>query len=181
MKVINIFGGPGSGKSTLAHGLMYYFKINGFKVEMAFEYAKELVYDKRFDILENDQYSIFIEQSHRVERYNDGSVDIVIVDCPILVSLVYTQDEYFKKHPDFEMAVINTFNSYDNLNIFLERTVEYVPEGRIQKNIEDAREFDVKMHRMLNKHSISYRSIDPVASLASSIFESVRSTIILHQ
>ena len=170
MKIINIFGGPGSGKSTIAHGLMYNMKKRKYRVEMAAEYAKDLVYEKSYHILKNKQMEIFEEQHRRVERYNDGTVDYVITDCPVFVGLTYTSEEYFKKYPYFEQYVADKFKEYDNLNLFLKRVVSYVPEGRVQKDIEMAKKVDDLMKYYLNKHSIEYTEIDPIDDGIQTIF-----------
>lgn len=161
MLVLNIFGGPSVGKSTVAHGLMYHLKIRNQKVEIAMEYAKDLVYDKLYHILKYDQHSIFLEQNKRVERFNDGTVDYVVTDCSMFVGLTYTDDEYHYVYPKFEDEVVSKFKSYNNYNVFLKRTVPYVPEGRVQKDIETARKVDEKMLASLNKHSIEYKEYDP--------------------
>lgn len=53
MKVINLFGGPGSGKSTLAAGLFERMKIQGLSVELVTEYAKDMVWERRGNILDD--------------------------------------------------------------------------------------------------------------------------------
>lgn len=42
--VINIFGAPGAGKSTTAAALFALMKLEGYKVELATEHAKDRYY-----------------------------------------------------------------------------------------------------------------------------------------
>jgi adenylate kinase family enzyme len=65
MKVINLFGGPGSGKSTLAAGLFERMKIQGLSVELVTEYAKDMVWERRGNILD-DQLYILAKQHRRL-------------------------------------------------------------------------------------------------------------------
>ena len=49
--VINLYGGPGCGKSTVSSGLFYKMKSEGYCVEYVSEYAKDLTYEERYNIL----------------------------------------------------------------------------------------------------------------------------------
>ena len=56
MKIINFYGAPGTGKSTLACELFVYMKKHGYNVELASEYAKECVYEKKYLNYINTRY-----------------------------------------------------------------------------------------------------------------------------
>ena len=59
-----------------------------------------------------------------------------IVDSPLLLSSIYggIYNSITKKFNDY---VIELFNSYDNINFFIERNETYFEtNGRIQKNIQ---------------------------------------------
>ena len=65
MYVINLFGGPSTGKSTLAALLFGTLKSKyDLNCEYVNEYAKDLVYEKRNQILLKDQLYIFAKQNH---------------------------------------------------------------------------------------------------------------------
>ena len=76
MKVINIFAGPGSGKSTLSTELFSTLKKMHLRVEFVGEYAKDLIYEKRFDRL-NDYLYVFAQQHHRILRLKND-IDYVM-------------------------------------------------------------------------------------------------------
>ena len=61
MKVINLLGEPGAGKSTTAAEIYACMKKQGYKVELVTEYAKEVLYEDRYRVIE-DQVYIFAKQ-----------------------------------------------------------------------------------------------------------------------
>ena len=54
--VVNLFGGPGSGKSTFMANLFYHLKCRGVEVEMAPEFAKDLVWEERVQYFDEQIY-----------------------------------------------------------------------------------------------------------------------------
>lgn len=158
MKVVNFFGGPCTGKSTIAAGVFYHMKCKGYEVELVTEYAKDMVYEKRANIMD-DQIYIFAKQYRRVSRLR-GQVDYVIVDSPILLSCAYTAEGYYKS---LEPLVVETFNSFDNVNFVLQRPpIEdegYNPENRVQTH-DQALDKDRLIHDLLHKYNQSYTDIN---------------------
>jgi len=68
--VINAFAGPGAGKTTSAWEIASALKKAGFSVELAPEYAKELVWTDRADLLdgsEANQLEVLQEQTRRID------------------------------------------------------------------------------------------------------------------
>jgi len=149
--IINLFGGPGVGKSTIAAGLFYQMKIKGYNVEYVSEYAKDLTYEDRFNILSSDQLYIFTKQHRKIYRLKD-TVEYIISDSPLLLPYVYftlgSLDIYDKE--SFSDIVISTYNKYPNINIFLERNEKYDYEthGRTQ-SVAEAVMVDKTMKKML--------------------------------
>ena len=142
--VVNLFGGPGTGKSTTAAGLFYLMKLKGINCELVRDFAKDLVWAERFAELSNQPY-IFGEQVNRV-KILVGKVEVVVTDSPILLSAVYNLGN---DNPHaFNQGVIDTYNTFNNLNVFLVRTKAYSPIGRRQSE-ESARGVDEKIHRFL--------------------------------
>lgn len=126
--VINIFAGPGAGKSTTAAGLFYKMKRMGLSVELVSEYAKEKVWEDNKSVL-SDQLCIFAKQNRKLTRLLD-KVDFIISDSPLLLGVYYGRlyGDHRDVIPDMIQKIYETYNNY---NIFLERTKEYNPNGRL--------------------------------------------------
>jgi nicotinamide riboside kinase len=169
MKVINLFGGPSSGKSTTAAGLFFEMKKQGLEVELVSEYAKDLVWEKRSNVLE-DQIYIFAKQQRRINRLRDHRLDWVITDSPIALGLVYTKPGAYGPH--FENLVIEVFNGYDNYNFFLTRAVKYSAVGRNQ-SFEEAVALDTDIKNLLNKHCIPVEVVTGGEPAVSTILRSL--------
>ena len=143
LKVINLFGGPGSSKSTSAAGLFFKMKMQGYSVELVTELAKEITWEGHQNLL-SDQLFLFANQNRRLERLR-GNVDYVITDCPILLGLAYTPDNYYQS---FSKLVKEVFDSYQNLNFFVKRDKPYVNAGRNQTE-EEANQVSSKVKQLL--------------------------------
>jgi len=130
MKVLNIFGGPGTGKSTTAAGLFYHMKSVGIECELIQEYAKDLTWERRYNILE-DQIYVFAKQQRRIARLVEHNLDWVITDSPIPLGLVYVKPNTLGDN--FSNLVMEVFNRYENYNFLLSRNVQYNPVGRNQE------------------------------------------------
>lgn len=156
---INLFGGPGLGKSTSAAGLFYQMKIQNYKVEFIPEYAKELTYGNDYTRL-SDQLHILGEQHHRMFRLRD-KVDFLIHDSPFLMGLTYLRkDDPHLPSEIYESLVVEMFNSYDNLNIFLVRNDKnvYQEYGRSQ-SLSEAIDKDIEIKNLLNQHKVKHYDI----------------------
>lgn len=149
--VINFFGGPGTGKSTQAAMLFAKLKKKGFKVELVTEYAKDMVWQEGFKVLENQLY-IFAKQYHRMWRIKD-KVDIIVTDSPLIQNLAYAEN----MTQTYCNLVIEESNKFDNVNILLQRGKDYKTEGRLQ-NLEQAIEKDKLIINLLkdNDQTINF-------------------------
>ena len=156
MQVINLFGGPGAGKSTTAAGLFYEMKKMRLEVELVTEYAKDMVWEGRHNILE-DQIYIFAKQQRRISRLRDHRIDWVITDSPIALGLVYLRDGALSDN--FRDLVMEVFDSFENHNFLLQRNFEYNPIGRNQKDLEEAGIYDQKVASLLDARDIPFRTI----------------------
>ena len=113
MYIVNLFGGPSSGKSTLATKIFSNLKINSLlNVEYIHEYAKDLVYEKRFNVLSNDQLYVFAKQNHMLKMIELGNeIDVVIVDSPLILSAVFgnLNNSTSLKFNDLVLEIFNKF------------------------------------------------------------------------
>lgn len=128
MKVINLFGAPGAGKSTTAAGLFHLMKLKKFNCELVTEYAKEMVWRGLPHSAFQDQLYITAKQNMRLEVLRD-KVDFVITDSPLLLGCVYASTDYYC---GYKNLVESIFNSYNNINFFVNRVKDYNPVGRNQ-------------------------------------------------
>jgi nicotinamide riboside kinase len=167
MKVINLFGGPGTGKSTTAAGLFYLLKINSHESELALEYAKYLVWSKRINMLEDQNY-VFAKQTHRLAILKD-QVEYAVTDCPLLLASIYGSH----LSPAFQSYVLETFETYDNINIYMNRVKEFKPNGRTQNTAEEADEISVQVKELLQDLEIPFVEIDANHNAPWKIYEAV--------
>lgn len=151
MKVISFWGGPGSGKSTTAAGLFYEMKKAKCSVELVTEYAKDVVWERRHDLFD-DQIYIFAKQQRRISRLKNHNIEWVVTDSPIPTGLIYVKPEHVSNI--FSDLVIEVFNSYENYNYLLQRHFTYDPVGRNQKDEHEATRFDIKVKELLESRNI---------------------------
>lgn len=170
-RIINLFGGPGCSKSTTAAGVFSMLKLNGVNCELCTEYAKDLTWEDRHKTLENQIY-VFGKQYHRLWRVVN-SVDIVITDSPLLLSIIYMNKDMDN---NFIETVLSTYNSFDNINFYLKRAKKYNPCGRTQ-TIDEAIELDSDIKNMLHKYNINYSDLygdfDSINTITSAILSSI--------
>lgn len=169
MKIINLYGGPGTGKSTTAAGLFHLMKLRSFEVELVTEYAKELVWAERHKMFTEQDY-IFAKQNHKLRRLQD-KVDWVVTDSPLILGLFYITDEFPGREP-FSQFVLDMFNSYENINIFLERVKPYNPNGRNQDENE-AKAIDQQIKQFLTENNFDYTSIPADHDAARNILNNI--------
>jgi ABC-type oligopeptide transport system ATPase subunit len=177
MKVVNIFGGPGTGKSTTAAGLFYLMKISGYNVELVTEYAKDMTWEDRHNIL-GDQLYILAKQNRRLERLRD-KVDWVITDSPVIMGVNYAPEDYYD---NFVPMAFDLWNSYDNINFYLVNNgnMPFQKIGRNQTK-EEAKLVDKKIFNFLKRHNVSLTEvvtkphiIDPFSNHVSTLFDHVK-------
>lgn len=160
-KIINLFGGPGSGKSTITSGLFYELKKRNISCDNPYEFPKQVAWEQNSSQI-NDQLFIFASQHRGIVR-SYGKVDYIILDSPLLLSLAY-KNGYESGYPSslydntFDNMVLNIFNQYENINLFLDRPEDFQDEGRFQ-DYKESLEFDNKIKGILDKHSIEYKTL----------------------
>jgi adenylate kinase family enzyme len=152
--VINLTGSPGVGKSTGAAWIFSKLKMLGINCELVSEFAKDITWEHNTTALGCQEY-VFGKQSYRLVRCRDD-VDVIVTDSPLPLTLVYTKDEAIKKPlTDLVMAI---FNTYNNINFFINRTKPYSQNGRNETEAEsDAISEEIKeLYKNLN---IAYTEI----------------------
>ena len=150
--VVNMYGGPGSGKSTVAAGVFFILKASNKNVELATEFAKDLVWEERDKTLEDQQY-VWAKQRHKIQRVL-GKVDLVITDSPLLLSTIYG-----KTSKIFKECVVHEDKAYQQLNYFLVREKPYIKSGRKQSELE-AKKLDEEIHAMLVGAECKFKEVD---------------------
>jgi hypothetical protein len=147
--VVNFFAGPGTGKSTTSAALFAHFKYEGYNVEYAQEYAKELVWLDKPLI----QSEIFRGTAERLTIAN--KVEFLITDGPILQQLAYTDN------PTLRQAIIDEHCKYKNINIHLKRNSErkYNPKGRTQTEAQ-AKVLDLEIKNLLVDQGVDYYEVE---------------------
>lgn len=165
MKVINLIGGACTGKSTTAFGLMYFMKKMGLRVEYAGEYARDMVLEKRNNIL-IDQLYILAKQNRKLSRLK-GEADYVVTDTSLLLCAAYPHDDI----PELEQVIKAYFDSYDNLIFYLPRNFQFQfqKEGRSQSSHAEAELFDPIIEKVL-----------PPSAIKLSVSEDYVDTILAH-
>ncbi len=162
--MVNFFAGPGAGKTTCAWEVAAELKKLNIVTEYVPEYAKELVWDGRRDLLDgsyDNQLHVLREQANRVDRLL-GKVDVVVTDSPVLLQPAYCKEN----RTEFEREVMRIFNSRNNFNLFINRGNHYEQAGRLH-TLEESRKVDGEVKDILGRNGIyygtySHRTIDIV-------------------
>ena len=151
--IVNLFGGPAAGKSTTAAGVFCLLKMHGVECELVTEFAKDLVWEERYNTLKNQQY-VFAKQHHKMWRLLD-KVNVIVTDSPLLLSVVYKPKDCVNS---FINNVIDTINTSDNLNVMLTRNTKYDIRGRLQ-NKKQAEEVDKKIKQNLLLYNMEWEEL----------------------
>lgn len=119
------------------------------------EYAKELVWDGRLDLLNGsyeNQKSLVAEQAHRIERLQ-GKVSVIVTDSPILLGLLYQKESY----TELEDFAFEKYGSFNNLDLYVHRGdfLDFEQAGRIHSPDQCAA-LDSDILSFLKKNNIPY-------------------------
>lgn len=151
--IVNFFAGPGAGKSTIAAHLFALLKWENINCELVREYAKDIVWEESYKILENQTY-VFGTQLHRMHILKD-KVDVIITDAPLLNSVLYYSGLFKEQFTDYVKAINNAMW---NLNYFVRRMKPYHPKGRYHTE-EQSIELDGDIKNILIGCEQEYKEI----------------------
>jgi len=159
--IINLFGGPGTGKSTSAALIFGKLKALGFNAELITEYAKGKTWEEDHSLDPKPLSPAKVCQPYTTAKqlYSQfrilGKVEVAVTDSPILLGLHYGG---FGTTDNWKKGVIDQFNLFNNLNIFLVRDSDahkYNPKGRTQTE-EEAKKVDEGLKRLLINNKIGF-------------------------
>lgn len=150
--IVNIFGAPGAGKSTAAAYVFSKLKMLNIDAELVTEFAKDKVWEQNPTPFQNQMY-MFGKQSYRIARCA-GKVDVIVTDSPLPLSIHYNTDPRLTEN--FNLTVMDVFNSYNNICYFLNRVKPYNPNGRNQ-TAEESDAMSKEIFAMLSKYGIDVK------------------------
>lgn len=153
--VINLFGPPGVGKSTGAAQIFADLKKLGINAELITEFAKDKTWEHNAVALSCQEY-VFGKQSYKMARCRND-VDVLVTDSPLPPGILYNNNEILGE--EFNRTIINVFNSYDNINFYINRVKPYNPKGRNQTE-EESDSMKDSVIAMLNKYNIPYINVN---------------------
>ncbi|MCL2463414.1 MAG: ATP-binding protein, partial [Defluviitaleaceae bacterium] len=151
--VVNFFAGPSAGKTTCAWEVAAELKKKNIVTEYVPEYAKEMVWDNRRDLLDGSyekQLQILEAQAHRVERLI-GKVEVDVTDSPVLLQTAYCKEN----QAEFEKEAMRRFSATHNFNLFINRGEHFEQAGRIH-TLEQSRAVDQEVKDILARNGIYY-------------------------
>lgn len=162
-RIINLFGGPGIGKSSIASGLTYEIKRKHISCDSPYEFPKQLAWDENYQAIKDQLY--VLANQHRGIVKSFGKVDYIILDSPIILSLVYKSVYEGLEYPaslyteSFDKMVLDIHNQYDSVNILLKRSSGVHNDKERYQTISESIELDNKIENTLLKHNIPYHTI----------------------
>ncbi|QKF94140.1 AAA domain-containing protein (nadR/ttd14) [Fadolivirus algeromassiliense] len=160
--IVNLIGGPCIGKTTLSALIFAKLKLhkNKYVAEYVQEYAKQLVWTKNFDLLNNQFY--VSQYQYKLLKQMNGCLDYVVTDGPIIQGLYYNlhNKDNISNIDKTEKFILQCHSEFNNINIFLKRgNYEYESQGRLQTE-EESREIDVILKHLLKQNGIEFEVFD---------------------
>lgn len=174
-KIINLFGGPGIGKSSIASGLTYKLKKKHITCDNPYEFPKVLAWDENHSAIKDQLY--VLANQHRGIVKSFGKVDYIILDSPIILSLVYKSVYEGIEYPaslygeSFDKMVLDIHNQYDTLNILLKRTEGGFNEKERYQTLDESKILDNAIENTLIKNNISYITVEVGDSTVNDILK----------
>lgn len=154
---VGLYGGPGSGKSTTRALVFGTLKQRGVEIEEIPEYAKEMVWEERWQALKFQPATI-AKQMWRERRVED-KVEVSITDTSTLLALIYGREENGVT-PKFREWVLDDYRRAWRLDFFLDRdpSQAYQANGRMQ-TAEQAAQNDKEILDLLRSEKLSFQRV----------------------
>jgi hypothetical protein len=163
-KIVNLMGGPGIGKSGIAAGVLYELKKRHISCDAPYEFPKVLAWDENHSAIKDQLY--VIANQHRGIVKSWGKVDYIILDSPILLSLIYKSYYKGNEYPSnlykesFDKMVLDIHLQYNNLNILLKRGNGVHNEKERYQNLEQSIDLDNRIKNILDFNKLEYIEIE---------------------
>jgi hypothetical protein len=129
--------------------------MRGVNVELVTEFAKDKVWEKSVEVFNNQAY-IFGKQYFRISRCAN-QVDVIVTDSPLILSIIYNNNPALDHH--FTEVVLNIFNTYDNINFFINRVKPYNPKGRNQ-TAEESDQISLRIKDLYKNLNIGFIEVN---------------------
>lgn len=157
-KIINLVASPCAGKSTLACELFVYMKKLHIDVEYITEFAKDLVWKKEMEQLNNQYY--VCEKQYAILKSVYGQVDYIICDSPLFMGLFYNYYNQDNVSDTLKTAqvVLDRMEEFDNnIYIFIKRNKQlpYMQAGRVHSE-DQSSDIEDKLLHLLKCCDIDY-------------------------
>ncbi len=166
MKVINFFGAPGAGKTTMTLELGTLFKKNQVDVGVSLEMVKEYIHSGNENFLSYQNY-IFAHHERQLRIFqNSREIEFALSDSPLPLSVFYEPENY---PVYFKDLVFEFFNSFDNINYFVERNHEYSHQGRVH-NKQQSEIIHRNMMAFLMNNNVPFTVIKSTDDVQEHIF-----------
>jgi hypothetical protein len=133
MILFNLCGAAGCGKSTAAAYLFAKLKMAGFRAELVGEYARDVIYNKTFDHL-NNQLLMAGKQYDKMRRLAlSGFIDFAVADSPLIQGCLYS--EHLPYHEELKATLRVVEEEWEQefgapYNIWINRMAKYDAAGR---------------------------------------------------
>lgn len=132
---------------------------------MPYEFPKALAWDNNQSAIQDQLYVLANQHRGIVKSY--GKVDYIVLDSPIILSLVYRNMYEGTSYPStlyssdhFDKLVIDIHNQYDSINILLERSDSGIHNNDERyQNLEESIKLDNKIEETLINNNIPYHKI----------------------
>ena len=171
-KVINLVGSPGVGKTLMSCLVFAGLKMRHLKSEYVQEFAKTLVWQKRYEELYNQYYTTF--EQYKMIKPLDNQVDYIVCDSGLIIGLFY--NEYNVQNVSnvekTKKMILSKMSEFENIYIFLERNEEFPfeKEGRLQAE-EECKKMDSDFKNLLIENNLPFKTFLSSEKSINSIIE----------
>lgn len=158
--LVNFISAPSIGKSTMSSLAFVRLKTDHNKAELVQEYAKQLVWGEKFDVLSNQWY--VSKKQYKMLKAVYGKVDYLVTDSPLLLGGYYNRyypDNVCDREKTEEM-ILEKIKEFNNIYIFLKKNSDFPfeKEGRIHTE-EQSIKIEQQLKEMLDEFKIDYLEI----------------------